>query len=59
MVALPDGRREILGWFRDFEPEYAPIYWLRRPLDVPAGGRMISVGTPESGCRINVLLGGR
>jgi hypothetical protein len=39
-VTLPDGRREIVGFFRDFEPEFTTTYWLRVPLDLPRGSRI-------------------
>lgn len=56
IATLPDGRREILGWFRDFDPDYAPTYWLRTPLDMPAGARLLSDGD-NGGCRIIVVQG--
>jgi len=37
---LPGGRQEILAWIRDFDPEYAPTYWLRKPLVLPRGSRL-------------------
>ena len=50
IAKLPDGRREILGWFRDFDPDYAPTYWLRTPLDMPSGTRVVSDGDKGSVC---------
>jgi hypothetical protein len=41
-VALPVGRREIVGYFRDFDPEFATTYWLRVPLDLPRGSRLVT-----------------
>ena len=43
---LPDGRQEIIAWIRDFDPDYAPTYWLRNPLVLPRGSRLLvqSVG---------------
>ena len=37
---LPDGRREIVAWIRDYDPEFPTRYWLRTPLELPAGSRM-------------------
>lgn len=39
-VSMGDGRQEILGWFRDFNPKFAPTYWLRTPLVLPGGTRI-------------------
>ena len=55
IARLPDGRREILGWFRDFDPDYAPTYWLRTPLDMPSGTRLVSEGD-KGDCRVVVVL---
>jgi mono/diheme cytochrome c family protein len=41
-VSLPDGRREIVGYIRDFEPDFATTYWLRVPLDLPSGSRIVT-----------------
>ena len=41
-VLLPDGRREIIGYIRNFEPDFATTYWLRVPLDLPPGARMLA-----------------
>ena len=37
---LPDGRQEIIAWIRDYDPDYAPTYWLRKPLVLPTGSRL-------------------
>jgi len=42
VVVRQDGRREILGWFRDFDPEFAPTYWLRTPATIPRGSRIVA-----------------
>lgn len=42
VVSRPGGRRDILGWFRDFNPEFAPTYWLRTPMSIPRGSRIIT-----------------
>jgi hypothetical protein len=37
---LPAGRQEIIAWIRDFDPDFAATYWLRRPLELPRGSRI-------------------
>ena len=37
---LPNGRQEIIAWIRDYDPDYAPTYWLRKPLALPTGSRL-------------------
>jgi mono/diheme cytochrome c family protein len=37
---LPGGRQEIIAWIRDFDPDFAPTYWLRKPLALPPGSRL-------------------
>jgi hypothetical protein len=41
-VSGRDGRTEVLAWIRDFDPEFATTYLLRRPLDLPPGSRLIA-----------------
>ncbi len=55
VVKQPGGRQEIIAWIRDFDPKFEETYWLRRPLQLAAGSRLIvdASGT----CRITVLLG--
>ena len=43
-AVLPGGRREIVAWIRDFDPDLPATYWLRRPLDLPAGSRLLDRG---------------
>ena len=38
---LPDGRVERLIWVRTFHPQWNRIYWLREPLAIPRGSRVI------------------
>lgn len=45
----------LLGWFRDFDPAYARIYWLSRPLEFAAGARI----TSDAPCDVEVMLSGR
>jgi mono/diheme cytochrome c family protein len=54
VLLRPDGRREILGWFRDFNPEFAPTYWLRTPATVARGARIITEAT--SPCVLTVVM---
>lgn len=49
---MPDGRREMLGWFRDFDPAFAPVYTLRTPLALPSGGRLVTDATSTQMCSI-------
>ena len=54
VLARPDGRREILGWFRDFNPDFAPTYWLRTPAAIPRGARIMTEATPP--CMLTVVM---
>jgi len=38
---LPDGRHEIIAWIRNYDPDYPTTYWLRRPLVLPRGSRLV------------------
>jgi mono/diheme cytochrome c family protein len=40
-VLLPSGRREIVAWVRDFDPEFAETYWLRTPIPRRPGRRLL------------------
>lgn len=54
VVSRPGGRRDIVGWFRDFNPEFAPTYWLRTPMTIPTGSRIITdAGAP---CVLTVVM---
>jgi mono/diheme cytochrome c family protein len=57
-ATLPDGRREIVGWFRDYDPGFPTTYWLRTPLDLPRGSRMQSETTGGS-CTVSVTIAAR
>ena len=54
-ATLPNGHREILAWIRQYDPEYAPTYWLRKPLVLPRGSRLSieTIGT----CAIELTFG--
>ena len=54
VLSRPGGKRDILGWFRDFNPEYAPTYWLRTPLAIPRGSRIMTDATAP--CVLTVVM---
>lgn len=37
---LPNGRREIVAWIRNYEPAWPTTYFLRTPLTLPNGSRL-------------------
>jgi hypothetical protein len=39
-AVLPDGRREVVAWIRNYDPNYPTTYWLRAPLSLPRGSRL-------------------
>jgi hypothetical protein len=45
----------LLGWFREFDPNYQRIYWLDRPLDFVANARL----TSDAPCQLDVVLSAR
>ena len=45
VVDFPDQRREIVGWIKNYEPEFEETYWLETPLVVPAGSRLTAEGS--------------
>ena len=58
-VDLPDGRREIIGYVRDFEPDFATTYWLRVPLDLPSGSRIVtevSNAGAQAPCSLDITM---
>jgi hypothetical protein len=54
-VTLPNGRREIVAWIRDFDPEFEETYWLRTPVRLAKGSRLI-VEAPGA-CSIVATIG--
>jgi hypothetical protein len=56
-VRLPNGRREIVGWIRAYDPEFPTTYWLRVPLVLPRGSVLTTV--PADGCTVTVTLAAR
>ena len=51
------GAEEPLLWIRDFEPDFAPTYWLRTPIDLDRLARVTMTGTAP--CRVTFLLAAR
>jgi len=45
----------LLGWFRDFDPLYARIYWLAQPIEFAANARL----TSDAPCQLDVILAAR
>jgi hypothetical protein len=56
-IRFPTGRREIVGWIKRFDPDFAATYWLRTPLDLLAGSVLVT--QPASGCSVTVFLSAR
>jgi hypothetical protein len=54
-AVLPGDRRVIVAWIRDFDPQLTTTYWLRRPVDLPAGSRLHVEAL--GACAIEVTLG--
>lgn len=53
-AVLPGGRREVIAWIRDYDPQYPTTYWLRTPLALPHGSRLETM--PNGECRLTVTL---
>jgi hypothetical protein len=53
-VSYKSGRREILGWIRDFDPGFEETYWLRRPLGLYDDPRL-SVES-DAPCSVTLIL---
>jgi hypothetical protein len=54
-VTLPNGRREIVAWIRGFDPEFEETYWLRTPMVLPKGSRLIVEAT--GACSVVATIG--
>jgi hypothetical protein len=54
---LPDGRREILGWFRAFDPKFVTPYYLRTPLMLPSGSRLVTEVGASQTCSLTLSIG--
>jgi hypothetical protein len=44
-ITLPDGRREIIGWIRDYDDSAPTTYRLRSPLRIPDGSTITAEAT--------------
>ncbi len=55
-VRMPDGRTETLALIRDFDPDFAVTYWLRRPLTVPAGAKLTTTASDSPACRVVLTM---
>lgn len=51
------GAEQPLLWIRDFEPGFAPAYWLRTPMDLDRSVRLRTAGAAP--CRVTFLLAAR
>ena len=54
---LPDGRREVLGWFRAFDPKFDTPYYLRTPLTLPSGSRLVTEVGASQTCSLTLSIG--
>lgn len=52
---LPDGRRDIVAWIREYDPDFPTTYWLRTPLVLPPGSRL-AVDASDGGCSVIATL---
>ena len=57
VTASIEGAEQPLLWIRDFEPGFAPTYWLRTPMDLDRSARLTMTGSPR--CRVTFLLEAR
>ncbi len=53
-ASLPGGRQEIIAWIRNYDPDDATTYWLRRPLTLPRGSRIRIESTAT--CTIDLIF---
>jgi len=56
-VRLPDGRREIVAWIKDFDHDFSATYRLRVPLALPAGSVIAS--DARGGCALTLTVEAR
>jgi mono/diheme cytochrome c family protein len=54
-IDWPEGRRDIIVWVRDYEPEFQETYWLRRPVTLSARARL-HVESASPSCTIELSL---
>ncbi len=50
-LTRPDGTEEPLIWVKDFDPQFAETYWLRSPVTLSRGMRMLADTT---GCSVEL-----
>jgi hypothetical protein len=53
---MPGDQAQVLGWFVDFDPDFAPTYWLSSPVVLPAGSRIRGVPTVSGAPRIETTV---
>jgi hypothetical protein len=58
-VVLPDGRREVLAWIRDYEQEFPETYWLETPLPLPPGSRLQAEAPADCRLTLHFAAAGR
>lgn len=51
-VRHPDGRQDVVAWIRNFEPDFEETYWLRAPIELKRGTRLIA----QAGGRCTLTL---
>jgi hypothetical protein len=51
---LADGQQTIVAWIRDYDPRSPAIYWLRRPLTLPRGSRLLI--EPSGSCTLEGMF---
>jgi hypothetical protein len=56
-VRQPDGRREIVAWIRDFDPDFPTTYRLRVPVALASGSRLTTEGS--GACAVTVTIAPR
>jgi hypothetical protein len=54
MVQLPNGDTRILAWIRSYEREFEQTYWLRTPIALSPGSRLVTDAT--RGCSVQLHL---
>jgi hypothetical protein len=55
-VRMRDGHTVPLARIRDFEPDFAVTYWLRRPLAISAGATLMSTASDAPACRVVLTM---
>ena len=51
---LPDGQQPIVAWIRNYDPRAPITYWLRRPLTLPRGSRLLI--EPSGSCTLDATF---